>query len=207
VGKRFQIDPNRELWDRQLNESDEAWEAFAIYRDSGLEDGSKRSTRRVASSLGKSATLVARWSSDYQWQLRTQAFDRHLDAIKLQESADRIVKASKRHGDHLEAMTLALIAPVRAYLTKIQEQGGSAQAFEGWTLKELQRAAAEAARLMPNLIQAERLVMGLATDKHEVVDERAAAQKRFGEAPIEEVNAFLLGATSAELLQKERDRG
>jgi hypothetical protein len=207
ASKRFRIDPTRDLWDRQPGEGDEAWEAFVTYRDSGLEDGARRSTRRTARELDKSHTLIGQWSGNYEWQLRTQAFDRNLDAIKLKESADRIVRAARRHGDHIEALTLALIAPVRAYLTKIQQQGGSAQAFEGWTLRELQRAASESARLMPNLIQAERLVMGLATDKHEVVDERAAAQKRFSEAPMDEVNAFLLGALSAEQLSKERDRG
>src|SRR5215212_12147936 len=58
-------------WDRRPEESAPAFEAFCVYRG----QGSQRSLRRVASALGKSRSLIFRWSSAHEWRGRALAWD------------------------------------------------------------------------------------------------------------------------------------
>ena len=85
-----------ESWERQQGESIQAYEAFCMYRDMGT-DRSRRSVgveggqRSVASRLGKSLTLISRWSSAWQWQERVRAWDNNLvnEARKVAEKEVR----------------------------------------------------------------------------------------------------------------------
>ena len=65
-------------YERLEDESDQAFEAFALYRDLHLE----RSQRAVATKLGKSTALISRWASAYKWRKRTLAYDMEVDRRK-----------------------------------------------------------------------------------------------------------------------------
>jgi hypothetical protein len=82
-------------WERQPKESPEAWEAFALYRDMGVE----RSTAKVGRALGKSTDLMDRWSRNHSWVARCMAYDVYLDrqTALLREST----QAALLH-EHLE---------------------------------------------------------------------------------------------------------
>ena len=82
-----------ELWERQENETAKPFEAFCIYRDLGP----GRSLSQVAKSLGKSDTLMSRWSSEYDWVKRAAAWDHEQDRIARQEQIKEIVDMRKRH--------------------------------------------------------------------------------------------------------------
>lgn len=92
--------PRRDPWDRRDNESDPAWEAFVAYRDLGL----TRSNAQVAQRLGKSKTLIDRWSRNHSWVLRSAAWDRDQDKMWQRELAAARRKAAKRNVDLAEAM-------------------------------------------------------------------------------------------------------
>lgn len=62
-------------WERQKGESEKAFEAFVTYRDMGT----KRSLRAVCEKLGKSKTLIDRWSSDKDWVERVRAYDNDIE--------------------------------------------------------------------------------------------------------------------------------
>ena len=62
-------------WERQKGESAQAFEAFSIY----LGMGAERSTRAVAQKLGKSASLIQRWSREKEWQERIRAYDNDIE--------------------------------------------------------------------------------------------------------------------------------
>ena len=64
------------LWERQLRESDEAYEAFQIY----LSLGAERSIRTVAQRCTKNESLIKRWSSRDNWVERVRAYDNWLFA-------------------------------------------------------------------------------------------------------------------------------
>jgi hypothetical protein len=59
-------------WERQDNESQEAWEAFGVY----LEMGAQRSLAKTATHLGKSDTLMEGWSSRHKWGNRVLLYNR-----------------------------------------------------------------------------------------------------------------------------------
>lgn len=64
-------------WERQKGESRQAFRAFAAYRDMGP----TRSLVTVAQELGRSTTLMERWSVKWRWQDRTAAYDAEQDRI------------------------------------------------------------------------------------------------------------------------------
>lgn len=93
------LDPNsQETWLRLRNETGPAFQAFAIYRDMKPEE---RSLAKVRVVLGKSRTLVERWSTIWNWVERVEAWDRYQDKIIQQElakaNAKAIVDMKKRH--------------------------------------------------------------------------------------------------------------
>jgi hypothetical protein len=63
----------RRPWDRQKGESKQAFEAFEIYLGLGPLD---RSLREAGLELGKSTTLMSRWSARWRWVERCEAWDR-----------------------------------------------------------------------------------------------------------------------------------
>lgn len=62
------------IWDRQPDEGAKAFEAFVAYRDMI----GRRSQRAVAEKLGKSETLISRWSSQHRWRDRVASWDHGL---------------------------------------------------------------------------------------------------------------------------------
>src|SRR5712691_3479801 len=70
------------------NEGSRPFAAFKTY----VEDGPKRSIRRCARKLRKSATICARWSKRYRWQKRLRELE--LDDCKRSVKADEQAKLS-----------------------------------------------------------------------------------------------------------------
>lgn len=83
------------LWERQKGESEQAYEAFCIYRDLGLQ----RSNAAVCERLSKSRQLISRWKARYDWDERARAYDNdlakkvHAEAVKaLKDMTGRHIK-------------------------------------------------------------------------------------------------------------------
>lgn len=80
-------------WERLRGESAPAFQAFALYRDMGAD----RSLAKVAKELGKSATLIERWSARDAWVTRVDAWDVEQDRLwRAQQLASRR-EVGKRH--------------------------------------------------------------------------------------------------------------
>jgi len=73
---------NEFVWEQLDDESAEAYEAFALYRDLGA-DYNKRSLSEVAQRLGKSKTLMSRWSARHRWVERAKDYDRYVESKAL----------------------------------------------------------------------------------------------------------------------------
>lgn len=82
-----------EPWERQLNESPQAFEAFAAYRDMGA----GRSTTKVSKQLCKSRTLMNRWSAEHNWVKRVAAWDAEKDRMAREAQLKDILDMRKRH--------------------------------------------------------------------------------------------------------------
>lgn len=79
-------------YSKKTTESKEAFEAFAKYRDMGA----GRSIRVVAEELGKSETLLNRWSSKHSWSRRAHSFDAELDRQKRLADLHEVGKMQRR---------------------------------------------------------------------------------------------------------------
>ena len=80
-------------WERQKGESAQAFEAFSLY----LEMGADRSIRAVSQELGKSKTLIDRWSRTYKWVERCRAWDNHLQYEAKKAAITEVRNMTKRH--------------------------------------------------------------------------------------------------------------
>lgn len=107
-------EPATEPWERQAGESVKAFEAFAIYRDMGVE----RSLRKVAQRLNKSVTQIAEWSSNKNWVERVAAWDAEQDRIARQEQIKAIKAMRNRHA----GMAKAMIVKAGRALQKIPDE-------------------------------------------------------------------------------------
>jgi len=69
-------------------ESNKAFAAFSLY----LSLGAERSTREVARKLGKSLTIIGRWSAKFDWPARVQAHGAHY-AIIEREAVEAVARS------------------------------------------------------------------------------------------------------------------
>jgi hypothetical protein len=77
-----------EPWQRRSDESDKAFAAFQCYLDLGVQ----RSYREVAKKLGKSETIMARWSAKYGWRDRCSA---HQDEMVRRQHEAEMAEAER----------------------------------------------------------------------------------------------------------------
>ena len=83
-----------EPWEQQENETATAFAAFVIYRDLGL---GIRSVVKVGQQLGKSRTLIERWSSQWNWVNRCRVYDQELDRLIRERHMSELYAARDRH--------------------------------------------------------------------------------------------------------------
>ena len=123
-------EPDIAPWEQQPGESAKAFEAFAIYRDMGVE----RSVRKVTQRLNKSLTLIGKWSSRYNWPERARAYDRDLDRQAHAQAVRDVRSMTSRHIriamqlqakalEALEQLNVATLSPKMqlAFLAKATE--------------------------------------------------------------------------------------
>lgn len=78
----------KNLWERQENESNKAFQAFCIFRDLGA----GRTLAAVAEKLRKSYDLIRRWSKNYFWQNRADAWDKMISEKAAEKAAEEYSK-------------------------------------------------------------------------------------------------------------------
>ena len=79
-------------WERQPGESAQAYQAALTY----FEMGAERSLDAVARNLNKSRSLLARWSVDWSWTDRAEAYDRHLSRLRLEAQTRALAEEVER---------------------------------------------------------------------------------------------------------------
>jgi len=136
-------------WERQSDESPEAYRAFCFYRSLGSE---KRSLEAVACKAskrlrkGKSTPgYINGWSAKYHWVERAAAYDDHLDEIRRKADEKAIVEMSKKHAEGMR---------------KIFDKG--LKRIEGLGDEDIRGGLA--LELAMNGMKGERLARGLTTD-------------------------------------------
>lgn len=80
-------------WERQPEETVQAFAAFTVYRD----QGASRSIAKVAQECRKSASLLYRWSSQQSWVGRAHGFDSEQDRVWLTARRELLRKSAQRN--------------------------------------------------------------------------------------------------------------
>lgn len=144
-------------WDRQQGETEPAWHAFRTY----LHQGPTRSLASVAQALGKSKTLMDRWSSRWRWVSRVEAYEQHAardaDEAFMRENRQR----ARRHAELAALHGEALAIPAREILSRLQKDP---KLVERLDFSALVRLEATAARAYKQIVVTERLARDMTTE-------------------------------------------
>ncbi len=155
-------------FEQQPRESDKAFAAFSLY----LSDGPQRSAESVAKKLAKSAHLVRRWASKFDWVARVKAHAAHL-AIVEREATEALtrgkaaewVSRQEAHREEEWKMRGELIELAREAIARWKKAPQRCGTLEG------------IARLLDLASKLGRLSSGMATDRTEVSGELTATLK------------------------------
>ena len=101
------MDPTKPL----PRESARAFEAFCAYRDMGP----GRSVAKVGHALGKSTTLMARWSGQWAWVARVATWDADIAVRVAAAQQEEIVEMRARHA----RISAAILGKVVSGLAKL----------------------------------------------------------------------------------------
>lgn len=146
------------LYDVVPEWSPERKEAFAMYRDMGAE----RSVRGAAQRLGKDASLIARWSSEDGWVMRCAAWDAYCDQQQQRAMIEERERVARMHASAIDSTIEVLMQAPLALAQKIRngELKVDPDENDAYTLT---RATEAAAKVLPSLVNASRLVHGFST--------------------------------------------
>lgn len=181
-----------ELWERRPAESDEAFEAFVVYRDMPL----PRSQRGAAERLGKSRQLLSQWSMRHDWQDRVAAWDLEQDRQRREAMARENVEAGKRHAQ-IAAGALQAAARVNlAFLARLGDPGSQEAVLEKMGFTDLADLLVKVNRTIPRLVVAERLARGMSTESVEHSGTIDTYRRKAEGMTDAELDAFLAGAAA-----------
>lgn len=177
--------------------SPERKEAFALYRDFGT----NRSLRAVAERLGKTAELIERWSRGDDWVRRVAAWDAECDRRQQEAMIAERERIGKMHAQALDStITVLMQAPV-TMAERITR--GDLKVDDDNDPYSLIRATEAAAKVLPALINASRLVHGFSTAN---VDVNGSHRVKIENATVEELDALLvIDDGSAAVLERVDD--
>ena len=136
-----------ELWERQDGEREKAYDAFCVYRDMKYEsEKHKRNLRGAAIRAGyKSEKQLDKWSSEYRWQERCDAYDKHVEQQKRAKNEAEIIKMTNGHA---KAAGQLVAKALKRLLT----------------LPEDDLSAADVVRMFDTGVKIERLSRGVSTE-------------------------------------------
>jgi hypothetical protein len=181
-----------EPWDRRAEESDEAFEAFTVYRDLGP----GRSIRKVAEALDKSRQTLGQHSSRHDWQDRAAAWDLEVDRQRRLALVEENVRAARRHAQQLQGALQVMSLPILEVMRRIQED---ASLLHQLPFPELSTLAVQSARVMPRLVVADRLARGMSTENVEHGGTIEVHRERADRMSEQELDDFLERTVAGQL--------
>lgn len=152
--KKF-IDLDKEIdpWERHKQDTEEEWQAFIFYRDSG----EKRSFRLTAEHFKIWHNTVFRWNIRYRWKERVLAYERHLDAQRQEVHKKEVVAMAKRHASVASSAIGILSEPLKEAVRRINQGLWTLEKISDVELLRLIRANAS---VLKDLVEIERVAMG-----------------------------------------------
>lgn len=176
--------------ERQPKETAPAFAAFRVY----LEQGPGRSTAKVARALGKSKTLIDRWSSRWSWVERVRQFDQMAAGVRDGAHLDELAERSRR-----QAQIAAVHGEATALVSRevIERAAQAAKAgirpFKDVDDAPLLALAASMARAHNRAVLSERLALGMTTEQGAEPIPRQQAEEHARHLSDDELDAKLAG--------------
>lgn len=149
-------------WDMQQGETPKAYAAFVAYRDLGP---GARSMQKAADAIGKSWGTVRDWHDRWAWRSRAIAYDAMLEQEKRQAVSKAIQEMGERHATQGMALARAIMVPNQALLQRLAENPDEWRTLKNVDAAKIIELAIKAAAIWPNVMKAERLARGEATEQ------------------------------------------
>jgi hypothetical protein len=186
--------------DRQPRETAVAFEAFRAY----LELGPARSTAKVARALGKSKTLMDRWSSQWSWVERVRAFDSAAARTTDEAHLEVLARRSKRQAEIAQLHGEASLVVAREVLRRFSDPEQAKVELAKLSPAELLQLEATIGRMHNRAVMTERLALGLTTDQSGEPIPRQAAEEAAARLSEEELDAQLAGVDMVAAARERR---
>ena len=87
-------------WEQLAGESAKAFAAFAVYRDLGAQRSISAAYRQSSGSAAAAAGTWNGWSTEHEWVARAEAYDKHLEQIRLAARDERLKRLEERRLDY-----------------------------------------------------------------------------------------------------------
>ena len=170
------------LFERQPGEPPRAYHGFCHYRDLGpmrsldaaWRQHHDKCLNQVQPTTRRRPMTWGDWSVRWGWVERAALFDRHLESQRRTALEAEQVEAGKRHARVLQAATSSLMVSVRLALELAASQDGlsklRAAATDAVGLRGVLADARMAAAHLPALVTAERLTLGMSTERQELIE-------------------------------------
>lgn len=84
------------LWERRDDETNQAWNAFCLYRDYGADRGFMKAIELNGIPPSRYG-VWCKWSAKYDWVKRCGAYDTHLDALRRTEREKEFAEREKAY--------------------------------------------------------------------------------------------------------------
>lgn len=149
-----------EPWVRQSYETDHTWEQFVHYRDQGI----GRSQRKTADYFGVSPVTISTLASRHDWHDRVTAYDIWQERVYQAHLLKSIRDMAERHATIAAENLDALLLPTQAVMKKLEDNPNLIDELSETSAKQLIRLAVESAKVIPRMMNAERLSRGLPTE-------------------------------------------
>lgn len=150
-----------EPWGKTNEETNRDYELFSYYRALGL----SRTFSEVAKQFSISGTYVSRVANKHDWIERVTEWDKYREKIYTTEVIDRTRKMAEEHAEISKKGVRALSIAFDELLTRIEnEDPVHLEEMKELPLRSLYAMVEKAARVLPNLMNAERLSRGLPTE-------------------------------------------
>lgn len=156
-----------QLWERQQGEGARAFQAFVTYRDIDVE----RTLEKVRTKLGKSRTLIERWSRVWRWVLRVEAYDRLLDREKVKLKLKEQQEMLERHASIASAFQSQVVLRLNELVI---------------TGKVAELTPSEMAKWLEVSVKIERLSRGLPSEVlQQDIEDKSKTQIPWASLPLE----------------------
>ena len=103
-------------WERQPGEPIRAFRYFTLYRDMQM-----RSLAKLARAMGRrNPSLFEKYSKQWQWPARCEAWDEELDSILRSKTVDELCNMRERHVNLALGMQTAVVKELKALVRRVE---------------------------------------------------------------------------------------